>query len=179
MTDPGRRTGYNAAAAAVTAGTAPAETLNLYACSAHGCPITGTITYENRRVCFVHFRVRETALWDETTARIRNRPAMVEAWRTLRRQVIDEVALDHADRLVPALGLAATGSRYRALARLEHAIYDECLPAEELGTPRTPDGDPRSASELLRRVTAEHWQARALQQRQPPPPAHREPGEEG
>lgn len=114
-----RRSGYNDAASKPEA----EEPVNARACSAHGCPLAGSIIIEGRARCFVHLAIPEMRNWDAATHRIRARPAYVAAiellrspgWRT------DPMALVEARNLVPALD-AKHDTRYKALVALESRL---------------------------------------------------------
>ncbi len=132
-----------------------------FACSAHGCPIAGSITTDGRRVCFVHYGVEPMRLWDGATARIRNRMRMVQAVEILRNPGFrtEAMALEEARQLVPNLA-QEHDTRYKAQFAIETRLIAIAKGAGDddgdgLPIPPAPAQGP-NVVDMVRRLASDH-----------------------
>jgi hypothetical protein len=110
-----------------------APKVNPHACFAAGCPLPGSLIIDARRLCFVHFAVRDSMReFDRVTMHLNNRALFLAAVHALRApgRRSDEEVVREAAQLLPALALNGL-TRYRALAAVEFRLQDECTSADD------------------------------------------------
>ncbi|MEO7387412.1 MAG: hypothetical protein ABIX37_10785 [Gammaproteobacteria bacterium] len=109
-----------------------------HSCTAHGCPLAGSIKINGSAFCFVHLDMLDTPMqWGGATARIRNRMPYVSAIEVLRAPGLrtDAMALDQAREYVPNLG-QEHDTRYKAMVAIESRLITLAKHGEE------PAGEP-------------------------------------
>lgn len=157
---PSRRSSYNEVA---SRGHEPEQPPPVnYSCSAHGCPIVGSITTDGRNVCFVHYCVEPMNLWDGATSRIRRRVGMLQALQILRRPGLktEDMALAEARRLVPNLD-PQHDTRYKAQFAIENRLIEIGRGGQKSGDeddlpPASPVPPAPNVVDMVRRLSTEH-----------------------
>ena len=147
-----RRRSYNDAAQGIGQDEPPAET---HACSAHGCPLAGSLIVDGQKVCFVHLRVLERRLWDSATSQIRKRMSFVSAIEILRSPGLrtDAMALADARGFVPALD-PKHDTRYKAMVAIESRLIAIALSGESGDEPLEPQ--PGTVVDAAHRFLSDH-----------------------
>ncbi len=142
-----QRRSYNDVATRGVENEPPAES---FGCSAHGCPLAGSIKIDGSRVCFVHLAVKNRSDWDSATAQIRRRSNWVQAIEILRSPGLREpkMALADARRLIPALS-DKHNTPYRALVAIECRL-------QVLATDGGADDEELPEVNLFRRFADDH-----------------------
>lgn len=161
---------YDEHASSVGSGAASLPAAGPHDCSAHGCPIAGSIVIEGQRLCFVHLRRVDRGDWDLVTSRIRNRMQLVELALFLRSsRELDSVVIDRVLSTMPSLAqqqltMSRPPSRYALLIAVEQMLANQCAPMDEPTRARAALDSTRTVVRDLERIRM---------------PALRAPGDEG
>ena len=125
-----KRVSYDDFARALAAGDPPAPTAaprGPCACDANGCPVVAPVVMARDRLCCVHRQIRERALWDQATDRLRHQIELVDVAHALRRGGLSQGDLDRIAQACPEArherdGLLAQGAMLYAAEALLIAV---------------------------------------------------------